>query len=74
MDYEVVSIAELGSRTGIDFFPTMPSAIKETKSDLPQPTPSSRGNGPKSFHSVQTGTSEEKLVRIVFQQLDKWTK
>ncbi|HEX7650633.1 MAG TPA: DNA/RNA non-specific endonuclease [Noviherbaspirillum sp.] len=40
MDYEVVSIAELESRVGINLFPAIPAHVKSTKMTLPEPTPS----------------------------------
>ena len=47
MKYETVSIAELEKRIGINLFPKMPVKVKETKMDLPEPTPhgSKRGRG-----------------------------
>jgi endonuclease G, mitochondrial len=43
MDYQVVSIANLERRTGIDPFPAMPASAKQTPMRLPPPTPHGHG-------------------------------
>ncbi len=50
MDYESVSIAALERRLGIDLFPSLPQAIKETPMRLPRPTP--HGQRPRTRHRV----------------------
>lgn len=43
MNYQVVPIAELERRTGIDPFPAMPASAKQTAMRLPPPTPHGYG-------------------------------
>jgi endonuclease G len=39
MEYQTLSIADLQKRTGINAFPTLPDQVRETKMQLPVPTP-----------------------------------
>ncbi|MDB5825645.1 MAG: endonuclease [Herminiimonas sp.] len=39
MEYQTLSIADLQRRSGIDVFPKLSTALKETKMTLPEPTP-----------------------------------
>lgn len=39
MDYEVLSIAELTERIGIDVFPRLPPEVKQSRTELPVPVP-----------------------------------
>lgn len=41
-EWEAVSIAQLAQITGLDVFPALPAAIKETAMTLPEPTPRRR--------------------------------
>ncbi|HEY3488613.1 MAG TPA: DNA/RNA non-specific endonuclease [Candidatus Deferrimicrobiaceae bacterium] len=45
-EYATMSIAELESIAGIDFFPGMPASVKKAKPDLPKPS-RNRGRGRK---------------------------
>ena len=58
--YELVSIAELETRAGINVFPALPQSVKDRIMDLPAPRPykSSRSQGRfKSLFSNLLGTS-----------------
>lgn len=45
MEYQTLSIADLEKRTHVDPFPKLPPAVKETKMDLPAPTPHGHRHG-----------------------------
>ncbi|MDR3430073.1 DNA/RNA non-specific endonuclease [Silvimonas sp.] len=54
-DYQVVSIAELEKRIGINPFPTLPEAARQQAMRLPPPKPAS--SGPRATHSRATRES-----------------
>jgi len=61
--YEVVNIAALEARAGIDFFPGMSSAAKHKAMDLPSPTEHGHGKKPHSRHTglLSRGLSTSRL-------------
>uniref|UniRef100_A0A0H3WXS6 Endonuclease n=2 Tax=Pandoraea faecigallinarum TaxID=656179 RepID=A0A0H3WXS6_9BURK len=53
-DYSVVSVAELETLAGIDFFPGMPASVKQTAMSLPRPKAAGGGSKRKRDQEVPT--------------------
>ena len=66
LDYEVVSIADLENRAGINLFPSMSVSIKTTKFDLPQPILHGNYGASGTRHKEN---SQDTALNTVFKQL-----
>ncbi|MEB0032676.1 DNA/RNA non-specific endonuclease [Undibacterium sp. RTI2.1] len=61
MDYQVVSIAELERIVGFDLFPDLPSSIKNSTMQLPEPTPYKQHSGKdrsEQYHSKHASNEQ----------------
>jgi hypothetical protein len=56
MEYQTLSIADLEKRTSINIFPKLPPQIKESKMELPVPTPHSSRGGRNKPIEVDSAT------------------
>jgi endonuclease G len=56
MEYQTLSIADLEKRTNINIFPKLPAQIKESKLELPVPTPHSSRGGRNKPIEVDSAT------------------
>ena len=76
MNFEVISIAELEKKAGINLFPGMSDAIKSRKMELPRPTPyrleSGKHTGDASGASASSKPLDVQLASIAMRQLLDW--